>query len=295
MSVKSLNLIIIFTMSYIISSCSMSWKSGLYTPPSTNSGDASKFVSEAYIAAQTADTREKVERVVQLYQKALDIDPENRISLAESSHLLILLGTGYADNIKEKEFYFTEAIRYSERLMYLNSEFRKKINQGVPLWDAVNVLTAEDSDAMGWWTTSVLYYFRECIPVPFMPFNHKWVSRAAKLMQRIDEVNPNWNDGGNLFNLGIYYIALPERIGGDLKKAEKYLRQAAVAGKGRLLIPWGRAKYYYYRIKDRNAFKKNLEWVTQQDPKVAPTDPYPWNLYFQREAKYMLEHIDDYF
>ena len=53
-------------------------------------------------------------------------------------------------------------------------------------------------------------------------------------------------------------------------------------------------KILYTKTRDKEAFKSDLEWVTAQDPHKADS-PYPANAYFQREARELLAHIDDYF
>jgi hypothetical protein len=126
-------------------------------------------------------------------------------------------------------------------------------------------------------------------------FNSRWIKRNKTFMDRIEAVDPNWKGGANYFNLGIYYLALPKSFGGDLKKSAEYLRKAESAGPDRLLIPWGRAKYYYYHQKNRQGFEKDLKWVLTQDPRRATGDTYPWNVYFQAQARELLASIDDLF
>jgi hypothetical protein len=47
-------------------------------------------------------------------------------------------------------------------------------------------------------------------------------------------------------------------------------------------------EFLHAKTRDREAFRKDLEWVLAQDPHKALT-PYPWSVYYQREAKIMLE------
>jgi hypothetical protein len=48
--------------------------------------------------------------------------------------------------------------------------------------------------------------------------------------------------------------------------------------------------------KDREAFEKDLNWVLSQDPnKVRHYFTYPCSVFVQREARDMLDHIDNYF
>ena len=62
---------------------------------------------------------------------------------------------------------------------------------------------------------------------------------------------------------------------------------AIEAGPDYLVNRWGRAKYLYDLIGDTEGFYSDLKWVISQDPQQAG-NPYPWNVYFQEDAKKLL-------
>ena len=267
------------------------------TAPRQPSGrnDVNSLLAKAEKQKQAANTRERILALLETYESILEVDPENSQVLSDLAQYYILSGTGYSDNVTQKKRHFRKAIEYSERIMYLNADFRTRVNAGQNLWEASEVLTKNEADGMGWWTTAVFYYFKECIPDAFKMFNSQWVKRNKIFMDRIEAVDPNWKHGANYFNLGIYYLALPKSFGGDLKKSAEYLQKAESVGPERLLIRWGRAKYYYYHQKDRQGFEKDLEWVLAQDPHRPTGDTYPWNVYFQTQARDLLESINRLF
>ena len=270
-------------------------------PPSTTTREpsttdnVSTLLAKAEQQRQAADTREKIATLIETYESVLTVDPDHFQSLSNLAQYHILLGTGYSDRRSQKKQHYKEAIAYSERIMYLNSDFRAQIDAGQSLWKASEVLTKNEADGMGWWSTAVFYYFKECIPDAFKIFNVQWIKRNKVFLDRIETVDPNWKSGANYFNLGIYYLALPKSVGGDLKRSAEYLQKAESVGPDRLLIPWGRAKYYYYNQKDRQGFRKDLEWVLAQDPHRPSADTYPWAVYFQTQARDLLASIDDLF
>lgn len=265
------------------------------TRESSRKDGVKSLLAKAEEQTQTADTREKVLTLIGTYESILEVDPEHLQALSNVAQYHILLGTGYSDKVALKKQHFRQAITYSERIMYLNSAFKARVNAGQTLWEASEILTKSEADGMGWWTTAVFYYFKECIPDAFKIFNSRWVKRNKIFMDRIEAVDPTWKDGANYFNLGIYYLALPKSLGGDLSKSAEYLVKAKSAGPQRLLIPWGRAKYYYYNQKNRQGFEKDLEWVLSQEPHRPTGDTYPWNIYFQAQARDLLASIDDLF
>jgi tetratricopeptide (TPR) repeat protein len=261
----------------------------------TRTGDADVLLISAESLAREADERGKLDRLIEVYESALAIEPANRTALRNLAQYHVLLGTGYSSDIEQKKRHFRAAIAYSERLMYLNEAFRQRVASGEAAWEASDVLTADDADGMGWWSTAVFFYFKECVPDAYKIFNAKWANRSKSFLDRIDSVAPDWQGGANYFNLAIYYLAVPEEFGGDRVKSYEYLQKAVAAGPRRLLFPWGRAKYYYYTIKDRKGFESDLEWVLAQDPHASTGDEFPWNVYFQTEARALLGSADALF
>jgi hypothetical protein len=57
---------------------------------------------------------------------------------------------------------------------------------------------------------------------------------------------------------------------------------------------WGRARYYHIKTGNREAFEEDMRWVLEQDPHTGGSI-YPWNVYFQNDAREKLDNIDHYF
>jgi tetratricopeptide (TPR) repeat protein len=279
----------------MVSGCLSLVPTSTATREPSGTDNVSALLARAEEQTRAADTREKISTLIETYESVLKVDPQHFQALSNLAQYHILLGTGYSDKVAQKKQHFRTAITYSERIMYLNGDFVARVNAGQMPWEASEALTKNEADGMGWWTTAVFYYFKECIPNAFKMFNSRWIKRNKTFMDRIEAVDPNWKGGANYFNLGIYYLALPKSFGGDLKKSAEYLQKAEAAGPDRLLIPWGRAKYYYYHEKNRQGFKKDLEWVLAQDPHRPTGDTYPWNVYFQAQARSLLASIDELF
>jgi hypothetical protein len=143
---------------------------------------------------------------------------------------------------------------------------------------------------MGYWYTARFYYFSECLRPLGRVFNTKIVIENNKIIEQIDNLDPNWAGGGNYFSRGLYYISIPERFGGSKERATKEFGQAVEVGPEYLVNRWGRAKYLYQLVGDEKGFISDLEWVLKQDPHDAG-NPYPWNVYFQQDAsKLLAEH-----
>jgi hypothetical protein len=107
------------------------------------------------------------------------------------------------------------------------------------------------------------------------------------MIERIDELDRNWAGGGNYFSRGLYYISIPEKFGGSKQRSDDEFTTAIEVGPDYLVNRWGRAKYLYSLVGDEEGYITDLEWVISQDPHEAG-NPYPWNVYFQEDARKML-------
>ena len=106
--------------------------------------------------------------------------------------------------------------------------------------------------------------------------------------------DPEWGDGAVGFAWGIYYVALPESVGGDLERSRTILDGLVAARPDALLPRWGRGKYFHTRTRDKEACRRDLEWVVSQDPRRAP-GKLAWNVYFHADASLLLERLDAMF
>jgi tetratricopeptide (TPR) repeat protein len=283
----------LLTTSFALYGC-MSWSPGWEKmKPATPGADISSLLKEADRKSQIADNKTRLMDAIETYETVLEGDPTNYRALSTLGHLYILMGAAYEEGASDKKHYYRRAIHFNEKAMYTNNEFKQLVDRGEPLWEASRVLTIREMDPMGYWMTAVFYTYKESLGPIGRIINYKWIQRTKKLMDGMMDIDPDWADGGLYFSLAIYYLALPERVGGDKGKSEEYMAKAIEAGPNNLLNRWGRARYYHVLSKDRSAFKKDLEWVIAQNPKGSGI--YAWNVHFQRQARQMLKDIDDYF
>jgi len=284
----------IASIAVLVGSC-MSWEPG-WNEHRIVAGahDPSGLWARSRQQMNSADTRETLAALLSTYEAILAAYPDSREALTSLGSYYTLMGAAYSQGRAQKARDYTKAIRYCERAMYLNPEFKALVDRGESVWDASRVLTAGDADAMGYWVTAVLYYFKEVVPDPLKIFDSGWLTRTRAVMERIETVMPNWSGGANYFNLGIYYLAAPKAMGGDLEKTSQYFAKARAAGPDWLLTPWGRAKYLDPLTGDKEAFRSDLGWLLTRDPRASGT-PYPWSIYFQRDGRALLAQIDELF
>lgn len=293
--VPALVVFIVVVLVAALAGC-VSWKPGWETV-TTPAGEVRRMetlLAAADAAALEADSREDLEEAIELYQQVLVENPEDPTALVRLSEYATLLAAAYTDGRKDKARLYIDAVQYAERALFTNSEFRAHIEAGEGRDKASEALGENDMYAMHFWVTALSYYFKECLnPIRF-PFNMKWMKRNTAFMTRMQEIDAEFEDGALYFAWGIYYLALPKVAGGNRDQARINLEKAVEVAPDSLLPRWGRAKYFHVKLDDREGFIEDLEWVLDQDPRQA-TSPYPWNVYFQRDARAMLDRVDRYF
>jgi tetratricopeptide (TPR) repeat protein len=256
--------------------------------------DISALLAHADEKAGRADDEVGVISAIQAYEEVLAAAPLHFEALASLGHLYLLLGDGYGRTIDEKKEYFLKALRYNERALYTNNEFKLLVDQGVPSWEAAAGLTEREMTPMLFWVTAIFYYYKECLNPVEQAVNYHWIRRTRPFMDRMRALDSDFGGGAVHFTDALYYLSIPEFVGGDRKKAKDFLQQAIAAGPKRLLNRWGAAKYFHIKMGDREKFAQDLEWVLAQDITKAE-DHYAWKAFFKKDAERLLENIDTYF
>ena len=275
----------------------MSWKPGwLQFENPSKKGDVSKLLEKANQLVQSADTKDKVLELIKAYENALKISPQNREALFGAGLYSFLIGFGYADKKEEKRTYYLKAITYLEQKMYLNQEVANSVDRGEKVWEACCVLSRDELDALFFYYLGVASLWRECLSGVAKIFNLHWGARFKKMLKAMMEIDPAWGGGTPYYAWANYYADAPRLAGGDRKKAEEYYKKAIELGPEMLNFRRTRAFLLHTQNKNRDAFKKDLNWVLSQDPKkVQHYFTYPWSIFVQRNSQDMLDHIDDYF
>lgn len=268
----------------------MSWNRGWTVPRFEAALPHHVTMQEADTYFEQADSKEKLLHAISLYE-AIDpgIDALKRLDrLAEA---YILMGAAYAQSREEKRDAYHLGIQFAEQALWLNPEFRTAMASGND-WDvAVQNLNMPHMTSMLLWVTGVSYLYKECLSGLGHVWHFRWVEQSRSMLDRMAQLDPYFEYGAVLFSQAIFDIALPKSAGGDLQRASERMDAAVAASQGSLLIRWGSAKYLHVRTQNREAMITDLNWVVAQDPKAAPS-PYPWNVYFQRDAKQMLAKLD---
>jgi predicted anti-sigma-YlaC factor YlaD len=114
------------------------------------------------------------------------------------------------------------------------------------------------------------------------------------LMARALELDEAWDDGA-IHTIMISLEALPEAMGGSPERARRHFERAVELSGGRQAAPYLRlASGRSVAEADREEIVRLLEAALAIDPDDAPGSRLA-NLLAQRRARFLLEHVDDYF
>lgn len=253
-----------------------------------------RLVDDAERLYVVADSEVLVRQAIVAQQRVLEVDPEARQAMVRLGELHVLLGAAYLESRGAKKAAYLAGIRACERAMALDPSFRAAVAAGASVEEAGRHLGRDHAGAMFWWITGVSYLFKECQTPPQRVVNFRWMKRTQGLLARLSELDRGFLEGGVPFTWGVFYLALPRAVGGDLERSAASFAEAVEMAPTSLLHRWGRAKYLHEKTGDRAAFEADLRWVIAQDPHAAAS-PYRWNVYFQRDAQKLLAEADRLF
>lgn len=244
--------------------------------------------AEARALEPEAETETEVRAILEAYRAVPATAPHYAEARTAAARLCLLWGALFAEN--------TDAQRAAYELTRelaadaLRPELRQFLETPDPSGFARvdGPPTATEMEALFIWSNAVFYTFRDVASWWERVFRHAALRHAEAVLRAMEHDAPDWGEGSLQFALGIYYLAIPDVLGGDRALAARLMDEAVARSDRRLLTRWGRAKYLATALGDEALFRRDLEWVLAQDP-AAMTGPSIWNRYFQTDARRMLE------
>ena len=233
---------------------------------------------------ETPETARAAIRAWETIAAAQPDDPEAWIELA-SLHLLE--GAAFRHRAKDRLKCYLAGLQACERAMATNPDFLKRIRQGQTVWEAAAALGPREMGAMHFWATGVFYIFRDCLGLFGRIVNVRLMERAKSMLERMDAVDPQWEESTSTFSWGIYYLAMPSSRGGDMTRARACFDRAVALGEHRTLPRWGRGKYFYVAVREPAAARADLSAVAGRSLDELGGNR-SWNRYFQNEARRLL-------
>ena len=121
------------------------------------------------------------------------------------------------------------------------------------------------------------------------------VPRAAAIMDRVLQLDPDYGEGAVYDFYVQYYGSMPDYMGGDFNKAREYYKKAVEASGGKKTSPHlSLATTVSVKEQNLKEFKELLQKVLAVDPDADPENRLI-NTINRRKARWLLEHTEDYF
>ncbi len=294
MSKQRIAVVVFSLMLFYISGCvnyEPGWKK---LPKATATGDVKALTEKSDKLVKEADSKEKLQELIKINEEIIAIEPANFKALTALGNYLFLLGFAYTTDIAEKEKLYTRAVEYSEMAMYTNKEFASLVDKGESIYEASRVLGERDMEPMFYWYCAGGQRWTHCLGFWGKVTNFRIPAKSKMVLNRMAAIDENWHRGQVMFCYATLYTIPPAIFGGDMKKGKEYFDKAVALGPDCANHFVIRAKYYQTKIGDKEAFKKDLEHAIAINP-AESSSPYPWSVYYQAEAKRMLQKMNDYF
>ncbi len=271
-----------------LSGCAMTWTPHLEEAGIDNPTEQSEQLAvSARILFEQSKDRASLLQSIEAHQKVLTENPGDYAALVALSTQHILLGTAYTEERGEKTENFRQAMRYAERGMYTNADFKNSVAGGTSPWDASDTLGKEEVEAMFFWVTALQYEFKEGMTLAGKIVNVRWMQHALKFLDRIEQVAPDFGGGAVEVAKVICYYVLPGSMGGSEERGDAYMARAVEKGDDWLMPRWARGKYYYAIKGEDEKARADLQWVATRIRNQF-NDPLPWKIHFQENASALL-------
>ncbi|MGD2086850.1 MAG: TRAP transporter TatT component family protein [Candidatus Aminicenantes bacterium] len=121
------------------------------------------------------------------------------------------------------------------------------------------------------------------------------VPGAKAMMDKVLQVDKNFEKGTIHDFYVSYYGAMPENMGGDANKAREHFKKALEAAGGNATSPYlSLATTVSVNEQNLKEFKELLHKVLEVDPDADPENRLV-NILNQRKARWLLKHVDNFF
>ncbi|WP_158675459.1 TRAP transporter TatT component family protein [Thiohalobacter thiocyanaticus] len=122
------------------------------------------------------------------------------------------------------------------------------------------------------------------------------LGRAAALMQRVLELDPDYYHGGPHLFFGVYYGSRPPMLGGDPERSREHFEAARASSDDRLLLANVlQAEFLDRQLMDRDAFHERLTGVLDTAVADGPSQLAFINQVARERARWLLTHEDEWF
>jgi predicted anti-sigma-YlaC factor YlaD len=245
---------------------------------------------------------------MKLYESLLEQSPENVELLLTTGSVFVMYANAFiqtpAGMLPDTEYEEQGRMMERAKKMYLRGRgylfravelrhpgFREALEQD-RLEEALAPMEDEDVPYLFWTGASWLGAFST------NPYDMEFLLNIAKplsIMNRALELDESFNDGAIHDTFISVYGSLPPSLGGGEEKARFHFRRAVELSGGTTASPYvALASTVCVAKQDAEEFRRLLDTALAIDPDANPNNRLV-NIITQNRARWLLEHIDDYF
>lgn len=255
-------------------------------------GDLAEVLADAEQAWQGRESEESLKKAIELFEKAVAINPNQREVLAQLARAHYFLADGfYRQNKEEQIRLYDLSAQWGERALASNYEFRQLVtDKREKVEDAIRVLDEGYVPAVYWSASAIGKWARLKGFTTLLAQKN----RVKKMMEWVTQNDAEYYYGGPDRYWGAYYSIAPAFAGGDLDiSRQKYEASLAISPNffGTKILM---ADTYATKTQDRELYVNLLTQVLEGDPTLIP-DIVPEQKVEQDKAKEMLDSVNDKF
>ncbi len=252
--------------------------------------DLQATLQAAYDAFEQRENQAKARDAVSLFEQAWLLKPDGVEICGMLARAYYWLADAFAKNEDEKIELHHKGAQWGERGIYLSPLFRQQIDKGKGFKDAVKHLS-DDYLLPMYWTASNLGRYGNL--KGFMA-TLKTVGDVKALNARIEYLDPTYAHAGALRFFGAYYAKAPGLFGGDMDKSKEYFERAFAIDNDYFVTHVLYAEMYAVKAKEKELFKKHLQFVLDTPSDVIP-DKIPEQNLEKKKAADLMKQIDELF
>lgn len=255
------------------------------------SGDATKLIESADALWEKRGDKAKAEEAIKTLEKASEVDPTRADVFLKLSYGYYFMANTHIrweeDNESKMSTLFEKGRKAGERAILIqNPEFKKAL-ESTPWTEAVKSVPKEGIASMYWFATNLGKW--SLIQGIGVTLGNKPVIKST--MDRVLELDENFYHGAPHRYFGVYQAKIPF---GDMNQSGEHFDKAIQISPNYLDTKVLKAQYFAAKRQDEELFKNLLNEVIAADPNAIPELEIE-NRNAQLVAKYLLEHIEDYF
>lgn len=276
----------------ILYGCPAKRKAGWEIEIEKGAGNIQVMLEKADALWEQRGEQDKLESAIKAYEDVLSVDPDNLEVLTKLSRACYLLADGYLEGVdpdRQLEFY-NKGAQYGERAMALNPEFKKLVEGGAKIEDAIQVLDAKYIGAIYWSASNLGKWARKKGFLTTL----KYKDKIRKMVQKVLEMDEKYFYGAPHRYFGAYYAVAPSFAGGDLKKSEEHFKKALEIEPNYIGTWVLKADTLDVKLQDKELYRKDLEKALSIPAETLP-DILPEQNAEKRKAKLFLEDIESKF